>query len=139
MSVLHQARARNTLRQAWGWFEGPVLQYCKAMKPVPHFLVVSAWVGSLCLVGGSVLAPSGALAHGVLKTPAGTSLHHTARSRSTQAKICYRIASGVIVLEQMPNSGRRLGRGSGFAPVGEAVFRSSNRLHACPGAHGRRG
>lgn len=127
------------MRQARGWFEGPVLQYCKAMKPVPHFLVVSAWAVSLCLAGGSLLAPSAALAHGVLKSPARTSLHHTARSRSAQARICYRMASGVIVLEQMPNSARHLGRGSGFAPIGEAVFRSSNRLHACPGAHGRRG
>ncbi|MQR97683.1 hypothetical protein GFJ39_00455 [Gluconobacter sp. AC10] len=125
--------------KARGWFEGPVPLYCKTMKPVPHFLVVSVWAVSLCLTGGSLLTPSAALAHGVLKSPARTSPHHTARSRSAQVTICYRMASGVIVLEQMPNSARHLGRGSGFAPIGEAVFRSRHRLHACPGAHGRRG
>ncbi|MBS1101825.1 hypothetical protein JK202_02155 [Gluconobacter sp. Dm-62] len=109
------------------------------MKPVPYFLVVCAWTIGLCLTGYSVLVSPAALAHGQLSSQSKKPSYHGARSGSVQAKICYRMASGVIVLEQMPNSARRLGRGSGFAPIGEAVFRSSNRLHACPAAHGRRG
>ncbi|MBF0891290.1 hypothetical protein HKD28_07630 [Gluconobacter sp. LMG 1744] len=108
------------------------------MKPVPHFLVISVWV--MGLSSGALLAiPSTAWAHNFPK-PVGNSLaRHGKKAHSPQAAACYRMASGVIVLEQMPNNAHRLGRGSGFAPIGEAVFRSSNRPHACPSTHGRRG
>ncbi|MFT9096509.1 MAG: hypothetical protein ABF459_15390 [Gluconobacter cerinus] len=108
------------------------------MKPFPHFLVVSVWVVGLSL-GASFLTPSAAWAHDLVK-PVGKSMsHHKEKTRASQAAVCYRMASGVIVLEQMPNNARRLGRGGGFAPIGEAVFRSSNRPHACTPTHGRRG
>lgn len=139
VTVLHQAASRSALREGQGWFGMPLLRYRGVMKPVPHFLVVSVWAVSLCLMGVSLLARPRASAHGVSKTLPKSSQHHTTNSRLVQARVCYRMASGVIVLEQMPNSGRRLGRGGGFAPIGEAVFRSSNRLHACPTTHGRRG
>lgn len=120
------------------WFRKPVLRYPEPMKSVSRSMAVILWAASLSLSGLPVMAPSVALAHGAMKSGKSAS-HHVAKARSAQAKVCYRLASGVIVLEQMPNNAGRLGRGSGFAPIGEAVFRSNNRGHACSSGHGRRG
>lgn len=113
-----------------------VVRYLAAMNSVSRSLAVVVWATSLALSGVSVMAPTAALA----KSQGKTVTRHVARTQSaTQAKVCYRLASGVIVLEQMPNNAKHLGRGSGFAPIGEAVFRSNNRVHACSSIHGRRG
>lgn len=96
---------------------------------------------SMSLLGLALLMHSLSLAFGSTSAFPGQRHHHhvNARHKVIQGGRCRQFASGVIVPEQMPGSFRHLGRGSGFAPVGEAVFRSSNRLSPCPSVHGRRG
>lgn len=121
------------------WLGKAFLRYHELMKPLPHFLVISVWISGVSF-GALLMAPLAAWAHGSPKPGGNIMAHHQGnKAHSSQPAVCYRMASGVIVLEQMPNNAHRLGRGSGFAPIGEAVFRSSNRPHACPSTHGRRG
>ncbi|MBF0876365.1 hypothetical protein HKD21_05825 [Gluconobacter cerevisiae] len=120
------------------WFDKLLLRYHEAMKPFPHFLVIFVWVMGLSL-GASLVTPAASWAHGSPQPVESSLAHHDKKTRSSQVAVCYRMASGVIVLAQMPNNTHRLGRGGGFAPIGEAVFRSSNRPHACTPTHGRRG
>jgi hypothetical protein len=48
------------------------------------------------------------------------------------------IQAGLIFLKASPGKGH-LGHSNSFAPIGEAVFRSSADQHACTLEHGRRG
>ncbi|MBS1025000.1 MULTISPECIES: hypothetical protein [Gluconobacter] len=51
---------------------------------------------------------------------------------------CYHSQLGLIVLKSNVESTHSR-HGNGFAPVGEAVFRSSAAQHVCITGHGRRG
>jgi len=70
-----------------------------------------------------------------------TGVRHIAQQHISQKSLglpCYRSQAGLIFLKGSPRKGH-LGHSNSFAPIGEAVFRSSADQHACILEHGRRG
>lgn len=51
---------------------------------------------------------------------------------------CYQSQAGLIFLKAPPGKSH-MGHSNNFAPIGEAVFRSSTSQHACVAGRGRRG
>lgn len=76
----------------------------------------------------------------VQKSAPGASRHLNQQDNPQKKSVapCYRSQAGLIFLKASPGKGH-LGHSNSFAPIGEAVFRSSADQHACILEHGRRG
>ncbi|EHH68626.1 hypothetical protein GMO_13960 [Gluconobacter morbifer G707] len=91
-----------------------------------------------CLCAGTVTV--GAQAHSF----PSSRLHHNSRQATRTAQLpaheelCYRSTAGLIFLKQNGNH-YMASHKNGFAPIGEAVFRSRPSAQACPYSRIRRG
>lgn len=104
---------------------------------------LSSAVIPVCLAVGLAIVVKPCFAASMANTHKPVSAHarHSAQRdmpQKMQGAPCYQSQAGLIFLKASPGKGH-LGHSNSFAPIGEAVFRSSANQHACIVEHGRRG